>query len=249
MIELEAEILRGSCTPVFFVGETIECEIRFKSINKQENTNSTNNKFLNKKKNSLNSNEITINLHESASNSNFNSNTFSNDDTSNSIDTNRINEINESMFSMLSTLSTTSSKSTSMTSLAVTPTPSNGSINSNKKPSKSSSIFTFDRISSSNTEQDLGEQSIAWACAQIDCHCFIDESKVNLPKDPLRYNLNNEKNELSNTSFQPNKDRIGISVFSSKPKILFCNLTLFPNQTKSCMLLLIIFIFYLCTKD
>lgn len=236
MIELEAEILRGSCTPVFFVGETIECEIRFKALNKKDNT--TNNKFLNKKKNSLNTNEMSPSINESASNSNFNSEsiTFSIDDTSNGIDTNRMSEISESMFSMLSTLSTTSSKSTSMTSLAVTPTPSNGS---HKQPPKSSSIFTFDRISlSSNTETELGEQSIAWACAQIDCHCFIDESKVNLPKDPLRYNLNSDKNELSNTSFQPNKDRIGISVFSSKPKILFCNLTLFPNQTKSCISIL-----------
>ena len=32
MIEIEAEILRGSCMPVYFVGETIECEIKFKCL-------------------------------------------------------------------------------------------------------------------------------------------------------------------------------------------------------------------------
>lgn len=32
MIEIEAEILRGSCMPVYFVGETIECEIRFRCL-------------------------------------------------------------------------------------------------------------------------------------------------------------------------------------------------------------------------
>lgn len=49
----------------------------------------------------------------------------------------------------------------------------------------------------------------------------------------LQYNNNND-NKDNQTSFQPNKDRVGISVFSSKPKILFCNVSLRPNETKSC---------------
>lgn len=37
MIEVDAEILRGTCTPVFFVGETIECEVKFRCVSTKEN--------------------------------------------------------------------------------------------------------------------------------------------------------------------------------------------------------------------
>lgn len=37
MIEVEAEILRGSCMPVYFVGETIECLVRFKCLPSSSN--------------------------------------------------------------------------------------------------------------------------------------------------------------------------------------------------------------------
>ncbi len=150
----------------------------------------------------------------------------------NEIDDTKVEEITESMFAMLSSLSTaTSSVSTNM-SLPTTPS----STSSRILNFKSSQPFYSD-FSSSAIPADYAEQIIAWSCAQIDCHCYIDDSKVILPKDPLRYNLNNndkQVNEISNTSFQPNKDRIGISVYSSKPKILFCNLALRPNESKSC---------------
>jgi hypothetical protein len=139
----------------------------------------------------------------------------------------KVNEITESMFSMLASIPSASIS----TNLSLPTTPSSSSSKSNFKNSQS---FYCD-INSSNFG-DESEQIIAWSCAQIDCHCYIDESKVILPKDPLKYNTNNEnnENEISNTSFQPNKDRMGISVYSSKPKILFCNLKLTPNESKSC---------------
>ena len=150
----------------------------------------------------------------------------------NEIDDTKVEEITESMFAMLSSIPTaTSSVSTNM-SLPTTPS----STSSRTLNFKSSQSFYSD-FSSPAITGDHAEQIIAWSCAQIDCHCYIDESKVILPKDPLRYNLNNndkQVNEISATSFQPNKDRIGISVYSSKPKILFCNLALRPNESKSC---------------
>lgn len=97
-------------------------------------------------------------------------------------------------------------------------------------------------------QDDSQECTIAWACVQLDCNCYIDESKVALPKIPLRYNIYNESeaaaaasSSSANTSFQPNRDRHGLSVYSSKPKILFCNLCLRPNEEKSCKQFLKIF--------
>jgi RAB6A-GEF complex partner protein 2 len=121
------------------------------------------------------------------------------------------------------------------------------------------SEIRFNNNSNSNSSDN---QTILWACAQIDCHCHIDESKVVLSKNPLRYNTTTLTNDIeiisavtpqppplataaaaastisqqsttATTSFQPNKDRLGISIYSSKPKILFCNLNLSSNQTKT----------------
>lgn len=208
MIEVDAEILRGTCTPVFFVGETIECEVKFRCVSTKENI------FGKKKRQDL----------ELIQNEIKEKDKFL---LENEIDSTKLDEITESMFSMLSSIPTaTSSISTNM---SLPTTPSSPGTRSNFKSSQS---FYSDI---NMPVEDQSEQIIAWSCAQIDCHCYIDESKVILPKDPLRYNLNgdNKVNEISNTSFQPNKDRVGISVYSSKPKILFCNLSLRPNESKS----------------
>ena len=86
-------------------------------------------------------------------------------------------------------------------------------------------------------DNEEAESIIAWSCVQLDCNCFIDESKVALPKIPMRYNAFNDTDSASsNTSFQPNRDRQGLSVYSSKPKILFCNLCLRPNEEKTCII-------------
>ena len=139
-----------------------------------------------------------------------------------------------SMFSMLSKRPSSSS----ITSLPGSPSHSPTSAVNKFKYSQS---FSFDPKKAATSGNEAGSeekfsQTIAWSCAQIDCNCYIDESKVILPKDPVRYSSSGlaKRNSHSNTSFQPNKDRIGISVYSSKPKILFCNLTLRPNETNSC---------------
>lgn len=218
MIVMEGEILRGSCTPVYFVGETIECEIKFKY---------TKEKTSNKKK--INSEPQLVGKEKD----DFSSNNLS--------DKLQINEINESMFSILSSNSNNDF---------------NFSSHSQLHENSSDTFLIANGNNKSDANFDISNESaqIAWCCVQIDCHCFIDESKVILPKDPLRFN--EKTNEISNTSFQPNKDRVGISIYSSKPKILFCNLLLKPNQTKSCknfncieiMLIISLCLFYFKTK-
>ncbi|RNA29447.1 RAB6A-GEF complex partner 2-like isoform X1 [Brachionus plicatilis] len=163
MIEVEADILRGSCTPVFFVGEEIKCEIKFRSLTKTSDVK----------------NQDDTKLHMS-----------------------------ESMFSILSNQSLASSAPST--------------------PIMEPKFFTKREINQENENF-----VVVWSCAQIDCNCFIDDSKVMLPKDPLRYSIVEKAGDSSVTSFQPNKDRLGISIFSSKPKILFCNLILRPGEEKS----------------
>jgi hypothetical protein len=76
---------------------------------------------------------------------------------------------------------------------------------------------------------------LAWACAQISCQCYINETKVVLPKLRAQYQKEIENIEKG-TSFMPNKGENGIIIYSSKPKILFCDLKLEPNVSKSCKL-------------
>jgi len=248
--------MRGSCTPVFFVGEQIECEIRFKC------------------KSSLSSKQ-TSNAKKTPSTTKVAS-TAASTGTS-------MQNANESMFSMLS--DTSSASQASLASFA--PVNSTGQVNNNINNKNNNNNNRINRNNSSNKSNDETANAnknknntmdtntsttLAWSCAQIDCHCFIEESRVNLPKDPLRFggngvpesnnersgdnnsnnsgnsdekyssnttsnsnsNSNSSSNEMSAaTSFQPNKDRVGISVFSSKPKILFCNLTFAEGQSQS----------------
>jgi hypothetical protein len=213
MIEIEAEILRGSCTPVFFVGETIECEIKFKCLQPSNKS---------KRKSSTSSDLALSQITPTPSSSKVK---FL--DLNPTVDEKKMSEINESMFSLLTAYPSTSSNASS--SIPTTPTDSTNKLFAPSLKSYSSGT--------SNEQTDISydpECIIAWACVQLDCTCYIDESKVALPKIPLRYNISNDNESSSNTSFQPNRDKHGLSVYSSKPKILFCNLYLRPNEQKSC---------------
>jgi hypothetical protein len=217
MIEIEAEILRGNSTPVYFVGETIECEIKFKCIDVKGNATGSK------------SSVATLTANKRVA-SDFSAATKP-------IDEKKVSEISESMFAVLASYPSQTSLSTN-SSIATTPS-SEKSFPFVKTNSKSITglLLNEDKLTLSNFECDYDpDYVIAWACVQIDCNCHIDESKVILPKNPLRYNIftDNKASDASTTSFQPNKDRPGISVYSSKPKILFCNLFLRPNESKSC---------------
>ena len=41
---------------------------------------------------------------------------------------------------------------------------------------------------------------------------------------------------FSDTSFYPCKDDVGRTVFKTEPKILFCDMKLFPGESRSCKL-------------
>lgn len=76
---------------------------------------------------------------------------------------------------------------------------------------------------------------LAWACAQISCQCYINDSKIVLPKIRAQYQKDIENIEKAGTSFMPNKGENGVIIYSSKPKILFCDLKLEPSISKSCI--------------
>ena len=247
MIEIEADILRGTCTPVFFVGETVECEIKFRCVAANKD------KFVGGKQQRQELEQQQQEMKEK--------DRYLSLDTGTVVDSAKMNEISESMFSILSSAAYQQQMSqVSSPTSSVPSTPGSFFYKTTNNQSKSSfqSFVHDDRTSSSSAKSSDTQTNvddcdldydpnyvIAWACAQIDCNCYIDETKVILPKDPLRYgnvnsggnpaeNANGKSNEASNTSFQPNKDRVGISVYSSKPKILFCNLFLKPNDARSC---------------
>ncbi|KAL3289076.1 hypothetical protein HHI36_003518 [Cryptolaemus montrouzieri] len=83
---------------------------------------------------------------------------------------------------------------------------------------------TNHKISQSNSDT---VESLAWGSTQIHCLCFTD------PK------INKEKQQqlISQTMFADTALGItpesGTTVFSTKPKILFCDLKLYPGQTKT----------------
>lgn len=204
--------------PVFFVGETVECEIKFRYVPPNES------KLMLKKRTSrpqfFQTKAAQSPIPESPEPAKPD------------------NSKSDKMFSLLSrnttpTLSTSMSLNTMVSPKGPVYKTSQSQIleASDRNETRSLSNESF----GGGVDGDNGESlTVAWACAQIDCNCYIDESKVTLPKDPLRYNNNEKSNDLSSTSFQPNKDRVGISVYSSKPKILFCNLLLRPNQIETC---------------
>lgn len=73
---------------------------------------------------------------------------------------------------------------------------------------------------------------LAWAGVQIHCHCVLDETKVNFV--PLTSTEHEQISiSSSDTSFHPSQGERGHLVFSTKPKILFCDLKLMPNEGKT----------------
>ncbi|ESP03322.1 hypothetical protein LOTGIDRAFT_199337 [Lottia gigantea] len=73
---------------------------------------------------------------------------------------------------------------------------------------------------------------LAWASVQIICQCTVSESRVILPRGPLPSTVDVSTTGCD-TSFVPNKGERGLTVLSTKPKILFCDLSLQPRQTKT----------------
>lgn len=99
------------------------------------------------------------------------------------------------------------------------------------------------------------EEVLAWASAQIHCHCWVSQTRVDAPS--VQQSLSAEEQAFTNTrtSFAPcrvdtegafeggtaqgnsggNPQAItGRVVTSTKPSILFCDLRLLPGESKTC---------------
>lgn len=75
---------------------------------------------------------------------------------------------------------------------------------------------------------------LAWAGAQIYCHCSLDESKVQFMSSDSESVASNSSSIASRgTSFDPSKSEAGHVVFATTPKILFCGLSLQPNESRT----------------
>ncbi|XP_028407114.1 RAB6A-GEF complex partner protein 2-like [Dendronephthya gigantea] len=80
----------------------------------------------------------------------------------------------------------------------------------------------------------IGIETIAWASAQIHCQCTINDTRVQMPD--IERNILQDlvpKDEAATTSFMPSKGERGRCLLSTKPKILFCDLTLAAGESKS----------------
>ncbi|CAL8086580.1 unnamed protein product [Orchesella dallaii] len=99
------------------------------------------------------------------------------------------------------------------------------------------------------------EEVLAWASAQIHCHCWVNQSRVNVPS--AQQPLSAEEQAVTNTrtSFAPCRvdpegpyegsgpsssgsggGTVGVTgrvVTSTKPTILFCDLRLLPGESKT----------------
>ena len=85
-----------------------------------------------------------------------------------------------------------------------------------------------------------GTEMLAWAGAQIYCHCSLDESRVQFAAIDGGADSTTAAAALSassiasrGTSFDPSKSEAGHVVFATTPKILFCGLSLQPNESKT----------------
>lgn len=77
---------------------------------------------------------------------------------------------------------------------------------------------------------ESSEETLAWASAQIHCHCSIDDALVKFPSSASQEELATASQD---TSFIPCRGENGHVVLSTKPKILFCDLRLLPGECKT----------------
>jgi len=78
-------------------------------------------------------------------------------------------------------------------------------------------------------------QVLAWSSAQLNCFCTVSDNKVaaeSLEKE-LPRKMSSDKSGSNLTSFQPCAGEAGLPVLSTPTKILFCDLSLAPRETRS----------------
>ena len=84
-----------------------------------------------------------------------------------------------------------------------------------------------------------GPDGLSWASVQIHCQCTVSESRVYLVRS---HQLSPEEVSATacDTSFVPSKGERGMTVLSTKPKILFCDMRLDPGESKTCRLAILV---------
>lgn len=105
----------------------------------------------------------------------------------------------------------------------------------NAKLFRGSVYFNNEQLKCRISYKNVGDEveRLAWSGVQIYCHSALDETKV--ATNSKGNEISEEEAALSSkeTSFHPCKGEKGRLVFSTKPKILLCDLTLHPNEIKT----------------
>lgn len=73
-------------------------------------------------------------------------------------------------------------------------------------------------------------ESLAWASAQIHCHCTTDTKVRKLSFEERKTVTSND------TSLAVDTIETGKTEIATKPRILFCDLRLMPGEKRSCKL-------------
>ncbi|KAK3093686.1 hypothetical protein FSP39_018912 [Pinctada imbricata] len=77
-----------------------------------------------------------------------------------------------------------------------------------------------------------GTDCLAWASAQVHCQCSVSETRVVLSKSQ-HISTEEASPSAGDTSFVPSKGERGLTVLSTKPRILFCDLKLKVGQSRT----------------
>ncbi|CAF3813737.1 unnamed protein product [Rotaria sordida] len=90
----------------------------------------------------------------------------------------------------------------------------------------------------STNNQETSEK-ISWASVQLHCQRYVNEQKVNLQQQQLSSAKSNDSLAtnvdivpLDSTALIATKGETGQTVYTSKPCVLFCDLTLQPGETR-----------------
>lgn len=74
---------------------------------------------------------------------------------------------------------------------------------------------------------------LGWASAQIVCLCTVNSCTVLGVNNPM-FQSQTGNVTVNNTSLSPSRGECGVVIFSSKPKILVCDLTLNLGDCATC---------------
>ncbi|KAK2178048.1 hypothetical protein NP493_564g01023 [Ridgeia piscesae] len=76
--------------------------------------------------------------------------------------------------------------------------------------------------------------TLAWASAQIHCQCNVTEGRVAI-HPPTQLTTAQVTTSGNDTAFVPFRGERGSTVLSTRPSILFCDLTLAPGESHTCV--------------